>query len=135
MKRVKLFVCVVLFAFALGVAPSSAVAAEKGEKKSRLLRHVVMFQFKESSSEKDVQRIEKAFAELPKKIDAIHSFEWGKNNSPEELNDGLTHCFLVTFRTEKDREVYLPHAAHQEFVSILKPHLEKVLVIDYWASE
>jgi hypothetical protein len=48
---------------------------------------------------------------------------------------GFTHCFFVSFATEADREVYLPHNAHKEFVSILQPHLDKVLVIDYWAAQ
>lgn len=101
----------------------------------KLLRHVVMFQFKESSSEKEVQQVVDAFRALPGKISQIADFEYGTNNSPEKLNDGLTHCFLVTFKTEKDREAYLPHTAHKEFVEVLKPHLEKVLVFDYWSAE
>ncbi|MFN6127640.1 MAG: Dabb family protein, partial [Planctomycetota bacterium] len=34
-----------------------------------------------------------------------------------------------------DRKVYLPHPAHKAFVDVLKPHLDKVQVIDYWAQE
>ncbi len=100
----------------------------------KLLRHVVMFQFKESSSESDINGVVEAFRQLPQKIDTIADFEYGTDNSPEGLADGFTHCFLVSFKSEKDREVYLPHKAHQEFVEILKPHLEKVMVIDYWAK-
>ena len=40
----------------------------------------------------------------------------------------------MTFQSEQDRAVYLPHPAHQAFVAMLSPHLEKVLVIDYWAQ-
>ena len=100
-----------------------------------VLRHVVMFQFNEDASVDDVQKVEEAFAELPKKIAAIQDFEWGTNNSPEGLNDGLTHCFLVTFKDEAGRAEYLPHPAHQAFVDILKPHLKKATVIDYWSSK
>ncbi|WP_404309120.1 Dabb family protein [Neorhodopirellula lusitana] len=98
----------------------------------RVLRHVVMFGFKESSSAEEVQKVVDAFAALPSKIDAIADLEFGVNNSPEGLNDGLTHCFLVSFASEADRETYLPHPAHKAFVEVLKPHLEKVVVIDYW---
>jgi len=72
---------------------------------------------------------------LPSQIKEIKDFEWGKNNSPEGLNQGFTHCFFVTFASEKDREVYLPHPAHKAFIDVLKPHLDKVLVIDYWAGK
>jgi hypothetical protein len=72
---------------------------------------------------------------LPSKIKAIKSLEWGTNNSPENINQGFTHCFFVTFANEKDREIYLPHPDHKAFGKILSPHLDKVLVIDYWAEK
>lgn len=99
------------------------------------LRHVVLFSFKSTSSAADVKSVEDAFKKLPSQIKEIKDFEWGKNNSPEGINQGFTHCFLVTFSSEKDREVYLPHPAHKAFIDVLKPHLDKVLVIDYWAGK
>jgi hypothetical protein len=98
------------------------------------LRHVVLFKFKESSSPGDVKTVEEAFAALPAKIPAIKDFEWGINNSPEGLDKGFTHCFLVTFASEEDRAIYLPHPDHKAFVDVLSPHLEDVLVVDYWAE-
>jgi Stress responsive A/B Barrel Domain len=102
---------------------------------SKLLRHVVLFQFKEASSEAEITKVVQAFRDLPKKIEAIAGFEWGINNSPEGLNDGLTHGFIVTFKSEKDRDSYLTHPAHQAFVEVLKPHLKRPLVLDFWAAE
>ena len=99
-----------------------------------VLRHVVLFQFSEDASDSDIKKVEEAFSDLPAKIDAIKDYEWGTNNSPEGLNDGLTHCFLVTFASEEDREIYLPHPAHLAFVEVLKPHLKKVTVLDYWSK-
>ena len=72
---------------------------------------------------------------LPGKVDVIHDFECGEDVSVEGLSDGFQHCFFVTFDGEKGRAAYLPHAAHQAFVALLKPHLEKVLVIDYWTGK
>jgi hypothetical protein len=112
----------------------SATGADK-ESPKKMLRHVVMFGFKEASSEADVQGVVDAFRNLPNEIPEIADFEFGTNNSPEGLNDGLTHCFLVTFKSEEDRAAYLPHPAHKAFVEVLKPHLEKVVVIDYWADK
>ncbi len=99
-----------------------------------MLRHVVLFQFKSASSEADIQGVVDAFAALPSKISEIADFEYGVDNSPEGLSGGLTHCFLVTFNSEADRDAYLPHPAHQAFVEVLKPHLEKATVVDYWAK-
>lgn len=97
-------------------------------------RHVVFFKFKDSATPGEVKSIEDAFIELAKKIDTVKAFEWGTNVSPENLNDGFTHCFFVTFADKAGLEVYLPHAAHQEFVSKLKPLLDKVCVLDYVAK-
>lgn len=119
---------------AAAVMQLSATGAEE-EVSKKMLRHVVMFGFKDASSEADVQKVVDAFRNLPTEIPEIADFEYGTNNSPEGLNDGLTHCFLVTFNSEKDREAYLPHPAHKAFVEVLKPHLEKVVVIDYWADK
>jgi hypothetical protein len=100
----------------------------------KLLRHVVLFSFKESATLAQIQEIERAFADLPGQIEAIYDFEWGADVSVEGLSQGFTHCFLVTFLSEADRDSYLPHPAHQAFVEKLKAHLEKALVIDYWST-
>lgn len=97
------------------------------------LRHVVMFQFKDTATPEQIRSIEEHFARLPDSIPAIVDYEWGVNNSPEGLNDGLTHCFLVTFKDAAGREAYLPHPAHEAFVTELKPILEKAVVVDYVA--
>ena len=101
---------------------------------NRLLRHVVLFKFKDSTTPQQTQQIEAAFRALPSQIEAIHAFEWGTDVSVEGKADGFTHCFFVTFRSEADRDAYLPHLAHREFGSVLRPHLDKVLVFDYWTQ-
>lgn len=100
-----------------------------------VLRHVVLFSFKTTSSPDDVKKIVEAFADLRNKIDGIISFEWGTNSSPEGLNQGLTHAFTLTFHSNEARDAYLPHPAHQEFGAILGPHLDKVTVLDYWTKK
>ena len=100
-----------------------------------LLRHVVLLKFKNGSTTAEIKKVEDAFRALPSKIEVIRGFEWGTNNSPEHLNQEFTHCFFVSFNTENDRDVYLPHSAHKAFVEVLTPHMDKVLVIDYWAKK
>ena len=99
-----------------------------------LLRHVVMFGWKDGTDTTQINKIVAALKALPSKISLIKSFEWGTNNSPEGLNNGLTHCFLLTFSSIADRDAYLIHPAHKEFVSLLKPAPDKVTVLDYWAK-
>ncbi len=117
----------------LSALTGDAAARPTGDAPRRL-RHVVLFKFKEGTSPEKVDEIATAFAALPKRIDTVVDFEWGTDNSPEGLADGFTHCFFVSFASEEGRAAYLPHAAHQEFVQLLRPHLDKVLVVDYWAK-
>lgn len=100
-----------------------------------VLRHVVLFGFKETSSPEDIQKVIDAFKALPSQISEIKDFEWGTNSSPEGLNQGLTHAFTLTFHSDADRDAYLPHPAHKEFGTILGPHLDKVTVLDYWTKD
>jgi hypothetical protein len=116
-----------------GCATSGAGAGASGDSKG-LLRHVVLFKFKDGTAPDKVKEIENAFRALPGKVPEIAAFEWGTDNSPEGLAQGFTHCFFVSFRDAKGREAYLPHPAHKAFVEVLKPHLDKVLVIDYDAK-
>jgi hypothetical protein len=126
-----------LVVLAVLVSAQFSAAAERKMKNPHIgkVRHVVLFGYKEGTSDEKVQQIEDAFRGLGKKIPFIVDFECGTNCSPEGLSKGLTACFLVTFENEQDRDKYLPHPAHKEFVTLLKPHLEDVLVVDYVVKE
>ena len=101
---------------------------------TQVLRHNVLFKFKEETAAADIRKVEQAFCALPTKVPEIYDFEWGTDVSVENLADGFTHCFFVTFLNEADRAVYLPHPEHKAFGKILGPHLDKVIVLDYWTK-
>ena len=101
----------------------------------KVLRHMVIFKFNEDSSEGDIEKLNTAFTKLPEAIPEVVDFEWGLNQSPENFDQDFTHCYLVTFKSEKDRDsIYAPHPAHMAFVESIQPHLEKVFVVDYWTN-
>ena len=80
-------------------------------------------------SDGSVQRLEDAFAALPSKIPGIASYKWGTNVSPEKHDRGFTHCFILGFKSEKDRDDYLVHPDHKAFGKVLGPvHLQAVQV-------
>lgn len=110
------------------------IAAETAIKKEKL-QHVVAFKFKTDAKPEKIREIEAAFRALKTKIPEIAALEWGTNNSPENLNKGFTHCFIVTFKDEAGRAVYLPHPEHKKFVEVLVPALEEAFVIDFWAQD
>jgi len=116
--------------------PASAADKEKKPQKegqpSRKVQHVVCLKFKEGTTAAQIAAMEKEFVALKDKISGIVKFEHGRNNSPEGLNRGFTHCYIATFKGTKERDDYLPHPAHKEFVEKhLKPIMAEVFVIDF----
>lgn len=106
----------------------NANAAEK-------LQHVVSFKFKSTASSDDLKKIETAFRALKEKIPQVTKLEWGTNVSKENLDNGFTHCFILTFKSEKDRDTYIAHPEHKAFVKLVGPVLEEAFVIDFWAKD
>ena len=98
-------------------------------------RHVVLFQFKADASPAAIAEVEKSFAALKSKIDVIQDFEWGTNVSPEKKDKGFTHCFILSFKSEKDRDAYLVHPDHKAFGKLVGPLLDDVFVFDFWAKK
>lgn len=97
------------------------------------VRHVVVFKYKADASEADIQKVTDSFRDLQNQIPGIVSFEHGINNSPEGLNKGFTHVYLLTFENAEARDTYLPHPNHKEFGNLLSELgvLEEVFVVDY----
>ena len=129
---VGLVVGVVAVAFALGAADEAKPAAGKGGGE---LFHVVSFKFKKDAKPEQIKAVEESFGALKGQIPEIASLKWGTNVSPEKHDKGFTHCFVLTFKTEKDRDAYLVHEDHKKFGAGLGPVLEDVFVVDFWSKE
>ena len=99
------------------------------------LHHVVSFKFKASATAQDITEVEEAFRALKEKIPQIVSLEWGTNVSKEKHDKGFTHCFILTFKNDKDRDTYIGHPEHKAFGKILGPVLDDVFVIDFWSKK
>ena len=124
-------------AFAVGAADTPGAgkadpaAAKDGGKE---LLHVVSFKFKPGATPEQIGLVEQAFAGLKEKIPGITSLKWGTNVSPEKHAKGFTHCFVLAFASEKDRDAYLVHDDHKAFGKVVGPVMEDVFVIDFWAK-
>jgi hypothetical protein len=128
----KSLLCSLLVAAVCTSAAALFAHAAEGDK---VLRHIVLYKFKDSATKADVQQVIDTFAALPSKIDTIIDFEHGPNVSTEGKSDGLTYAFVVTFQNEAGRDVYLKHPAHLAYVDVVKNRREKVVVFDYWADK
>ena len=125
---------VLILSVTLGLA-LLVIAAETSAGAKAKLRHVVAFKFKQSATGEQIKQVEDAFRDLKKKIKEIQDYEWGTNVSKETHNKGCTHGFILTFKSETDRDTYIDHPAHKDFGKLVGPVLDDVFVIDFWAKE
>jgi len=121
--------------FAMSTLSPLSSLSSAADAPTKVLRHVVMYKFKDTATAEQVREVVAAFAGLPKEIDGIIGYEAGTNVSQEGKSEGYTHVFVVTFQTEASRDAYLKHPAHDAYVQVVKDKREKVIVFDYWAEK
>ena len=129
MKTIALAVALV-FSLVSGVFGADSATGKKGK-----LHHVVALKFKEGTSKEQIKEVETAFRDLKKKIKEVNSLKWGTNVSPEKHDKGFTHCFVLTFKSDKDRDAYLVHPDHKAFGKLLGPIMADVFVVDFWPEK
>ncbi|KAF4973178.1 hypothetical protein FZEAL_9395 [Fusarium zealandicum] len=103
------------------------------------ITHTVLFQFKSDANPDDVKAACARFLAL--KEDCIHpttktayitSLKGGQDNSPEGMQNGITHGFVAEFNTAEDRDYYVKtDPAHQAFVKSIGGLLDKAIVVDF----
>ena len=126
--------CVALLAFTMFAARPAPAADAPAKGK---IVHVVAFKFKKAVSEAKQKEMADALVALKGKIPQIVSIEHGPNISKEGFEKGFQHAFIVTFASEKDRDIYLEHDAHKKFAKQLDGILadKGVFVFDFVAKE
>jgi hypothetical protein len=92
------------------------------------LRHVVLFGFGKAQSPAAIAEVIRRFAELEVLVPSIDDFEWGENSSPEGLDHGHSHVFLLTFANPQTRDAYLVHPDHAAFANWVQPFVSSVAV-------
>ncbi|VUC25446.1 unnamed protein product [Clonostachys rosea] len=103
------------------------------------ITHVVLIQVKPDISAVERRSAFEEFYALKNKcLNAegkpyIKSIIGGKDNSPEGLQDGITHVFIVEFEKSADRDYYVKEdPAHKAFVEkSLKGAIVKAQVVDF----
>src|SRR5437868_4687073 len=99
------------------------------------IRHIVLLPFRSSLSQQEITQIMGRFSQLQNIIPEILSFSWGANNSPENLHQGYLHGFIMEFKNDLNRKIYLEHPAHIKLSQeLIHPALEDgvlPVVFDY----
>ncbi len=93
--------------------------------------HIVLIKFKEGTTPEGIDKILDEFLDISETIPGIENFVSGPNNSPEGLNQGYTHAFVMTFTDSIARDSYLRHPEHERVKQLALQVFESVLVLDF----
>ncbi|GCB21504.1 probable protein Pop3 [Aspergillus awamori] len=130
----------VLFTIILWKHPSGLLPVLSHQPSPNMsITHIVMFQFKDGVSPEVIKDVCSRMLAL--KDNCIHptsqkpyiqAASGGLDNSPEGIQHGITHAFVVHFASAEDRDYYVAKdPAHQAFVKSLNGIIEKVQAIDF----
>ncbi|KAE8139657.1 hypothetical protein BDV38DRAFT_46489 [Aspergillus pseudotamarii] len=103
------------------------------------ITHIVLFQFKAGTSPEIIRDVCSRMLAL--KDNCLHpssqkpyirASSGGIDNSPEGIQHGMTHGFVVEFASAADRNYYFKEdPVHREFTRSLGGVVEKAQVIDF----
>lgn len=101
-----------------------------------MIKHIVLLQFKSEITDQEIGSALNQLGNLGSEIPAMKHFSFGANCSPEQLNKGFNHVFVMEFSDIKGRDEYLNHPEHiriaqEVIVPKLKNGLESAITIDY----
>ena len=114
------------------------------------VRHVVLFRYKDSVSVAQRYEVARRFLALQTACERegkpyIVAIEAGAQHSGEGADQDFEHGFLVTFRSQGDRNYYAGQPivmdaayydpVHQAFKDFALPHLAGVLIFDYTVGQ
>jgi hypothetical protein len=95
------------------------------------IKHIALFKFKEGTSEDQINDLFNGVLDLTENIEGIEDYVSGANNSPEGLNQGYTHAFVMTLADAAARDAYLVHPEHEKIKALILPLAESVLAFDF----
>jgi hypothetical protein len=101
--------------------------------------HIVLFQFKQGTSAFAIKEITSRFFGLSKQCvhpstarPYIVSVAGGKDISTENLQNGISHAFVLQFHSIQDRDYYVnDDPAHKAFKEAASAVVEKATVVDF----
>jgi hypothetical protein len=94
-----------------------------------MIKHIVMFAFKDENKENNIQKVKELLESLTSKIDIIRSLEVGINfdKAPRAMDISL----VTTFDSVEDLDSYAKNKEHQKVIEFIKEVTEYTKVVDY----
>jgi Stress responsive A/B Barrel Domain len=99
-----------------------------------MIRHIVLIKFKEIVLPSTIDAIFADLADIKQKIPGVLSITSGKSHSPEKIERGYLHGFIIDFVDWFALEAYQQHPDHQSVGARLVANavggLDGILVFD-----
>ena len=97
------------------------------------IKRIVLFKFKDGTTENKIGEIFAGLGALKEKVPGVKDFCSGSYASSDNLNQGYTHGFILTFNDEAARDGFGGHPEHQKVVeTLVGPNLDGVLAFDFF---
>ena len=94
------------------------------------VRHIVLVRFAKDKTHR-MAPLHKALDDLRGVIPGFLAIEGGEYSSPEGLNQGYTHGFIMTFAGAAARDGYLTHSDHEKLKDAFLPDIDAVVAFDF----
>ncbi len=99
-----------------------------------MIRHIVLIRFKEGTSPSLIDDIFKDLEAIKNKLSGVISITSGRSESPEKIERGYMHGFVVDFKDWAALEAYQQHPDHKRVGARLVENavggLDGILVFD-----
>lgn len=99
-----------------------------------MIRHIVLTKFKPETPETRIAAIYAALAALTGRLPGAHGFTGGRSESPENIERGYMHGFVIDFDSWDDLEIYANHPDHIALAAQLVENavgaVDGILVVD-----
>jgi hypothetical protein len=95
------------------------------------VKHIGLIKFKDGTAQEQSDQVFANLMDLSETIPGIEDYVSGPNNSPENLTQGYTHGFVMTFQDVAARDAYLTHPEHERFQKEALSYVDSVLVFDF----
>lgn len=78
-----------------------------------MIRHIVLTKFKAETAEEKIAEIYAGLSDLADKLPGAHSFAGGRSESPEQIERGYMHGFVIDFDSWDALKNYADDPEHQ----------------------
>lgn len=99
-----------------------------------MIRHIVLTKFKPDTAEEKIAEIYAGLSAVAEKLAGAQNFTGGRSKSPEQIERGYMHGFVIDFDSWDALQRYADNPEHQALGAQLVAHavggIDGILVLD-----